>query len=238
MFDINCDLGEGIGNEHQIMPWITSCNIACGGHFGNKATVSETIFLAKKYNVKIGAHPSYLDHENFGRKSRYNSKKEFQDSIKDQLNLFKTVLDEVNVNWHHIKAHGALYNEMAQNLDLAMEFLEVIDEYPQISLIYLPAGARKVIDLFKSYNYTVWKEGFADRRYESDYSLSSRSLEGSVFLNVSEVRNQVLELFKGEVTTRTGKKIFLDIDTLCLHSDTPDSSFYAKEIHNLINQKT
>ena len=75
------------------------------------------------------------------------------------MNLFKTVLDEVNVNWHHIKAHGALYNEMAQNLDLAMEFLEVIDEYPQISLIYLPAGARKVIDLFKSYNYTVWKEG-------------------------------------------------------------------------------
>ena len=91
MFDLNCDLGEGVGNDIKIMPWITSCNVACGGHFGDRNTISETISLAKKHNVRVGANPSYDDHQNFGRISAYKNKKEFQNSIRNQLDLFQEV---------------------------------------------------------------------------------------------------------------------------------------------------
>ena len=238
MFDLNCDLGEGVGNDIKIMPWITSCNVACGGHFGDRNTISETISLAKKHNVRVGAHPSYYDHQNFGRISAYTNKKEFQNSIRNQLDLFQEVLDNLNVRWNHIKAHGALYNEMAKDLNLAMEYLEVIKEYQNVSIIYLPSGFTKIIDLFKSNNYKVWKEGFADRRYEKDYSLLDRSLKGSVFSNISEIRNQILEFSKGEVTTINGDKISLEIDTVCLHSDTSNASLYVKELHAMIIKKT
>ena len=93
------------------------------------------------------------------------------------------------------------------------------------------------MDLFKSNNYKVWKEGFADRRYENDYSLVDRSLKGSVFSNISEIRNQILEFFKGEVTTINGDKISLEIDTVCLHSDTSNASLYVKELHAMIIKK-
>ncbi len=238
MFDLNCDLGEGIGNDNKILPWITSCNIACGGHFGNRNTITKTISLAKKYNVRVGAHPSYYDHNNFGRISAYTNKKEFQNSIRTQLDLFQEVANELNARWNHIKAHGALYNEMAKDLNLAMEYLEVIKEYRNVSIVYLPSGSGKIIDLFKSNNYSVWKEGFADRRYENDYSLLDRSLKGSVFSNFPEIKNQILEFFKGEVTTITGDKILLEIDTVCLHGDTLNADHYVKKLHAMIIKKS
>ena len=127
---------------------------------------------------------------------------------------------------------------MSKDLNLAMEYLEVIKEYENVSIIYLPSGFTKIIDLFKSNNYKVWKEGFADRRYENDYSLLDRSLKGSVFSNISEIRNQILEFSKGEVTTINGDKISLEIDTVCLHSDTSNASLYVKELHAMIIKKT
>ena len=237
MFDLNCDLGEGIGNDHKIMPWITSCNIACGGHFGNIKTISETISLAKKHNVRVGAHPSYYDHKNFGRISAYTNRKEFQDSIRTQLDLFQEAANELNTRWNHIKAHGALYNEMAKDINLAIEYLEVVKEYPNVSIVYLPSGASTIIDLFESNDYEVWREGFADRRYENDYSLLDRSLKGSVFSDISEIKNQISEFFEGEVTTITGDKISLEIDTVCLHSDTSNASLYVKELHAMMIKK-
>ena len=237
MFDFNCDLGEGIGSDIKIMPWITSCNIACGGHYGDRNTISQTISLAKKHNVRVGAHPSFNDPKNFGRISAYKNKKDFQNSIKTQLDLFQEVANEQNAEWSHIKAHGALYNDMAKNINLAIEFLEVIKEYPKVSLIYLPSGFNKIIDLFKLNNYKVWREGFADRRYKNDCALLDRSSKGSVLSNISEIKNQILEFFDGEVTTITGDTISLKIDTICLHSDTPNASLYVKELHSMITKK-
>ena len=106
--DLNCDLGEGTGNDPFVMPFISSCSIACGGHFGNKRTIKEAIELAEKYNVKTGAHPSYLDTKFFGRKSLDIPLKELQDSIRFQLDLFFNI----SANSTHIKPHGALYNDL------------------------------------------------------------------------------------------------------------------------------
>ena len=117
--DINCDLGEGIGNDAEIMPYINSCNIACGGHFGDLQTIKETILLAQKYAVKVGAHPSFPDKENFGRKLMTLSDNDLMDSISQQIKLFHQACNETGARMHHVKLHGALYNLAAKDSHIA-----------------------------------------------------------------------------------------------------------------------
>ena len=119
-FLLNCDLGEGIGNDELLMPYIQLCNIACGGHFGDYNSVKETVIIAKKYQVKIGAHPSYPDIINFGRKTMQISELEFNDSILAQIELVSHVLIEENEELFHIKPHGALYNDLMVNKELSL----------------------------------------------------------------------------------------------------------------------
>src|SRR5829696_9815900 len=111
--DMNCDMGEGIGNDEAIMPFITSANIACGYHAGNEETMRRTILVAKKHNVHIGAHPSFPDKENFGRTEMHCTPDEVYHLIYQQLQLFKSIADAYEVLFHHVKPHGALYNMAA-----------------------------------------------------------------------------------------------------------------------------
>ena len=120
--DINCDVGEGVGNEEALFPLISSCNIACGGHAGSKESIVFCLELAKKYNVKVGAHPSYPDKENFGRVSMNLSDDELILGIKQQMQLFMSLCSQMNVELHHIKPHGALYNDIAKDEHLAKTF--------------------------------------------------------------------------------------------------------------------
>ena len=113
--DINCDVGEGIGNERSLFPHISSCNIACGGHAGDLNSMSEIVQLARRSGIKVGAHPSYPDRENFGRKSMKIEKRLLISSIQKQIKALESILISSNMQLHHIKAHGALYNDMAVN---------------------------------------------------------------------------------------------------------------------------
>ena len=172
--DLNCDLGEGTGIDPFVMPFISSCSIACGGHFGNKRTIKEAIELAEKYNVKTGAHPSYLDTKFFGRKSLDIPLKELQDSIRFQLDLFFNI----SANSTHIKPHGALYNDLFHDLEKAEAVVEVFKEYGNYMFSVNHQVNYQLVLTSQKVNQI--HEGFGDRLYSSNGTLLSRKIQSSV----------------------------------------------------------
>lgn len=236
--DLNCDLGEGTGNDLFVMPFISSCSIACGGHFGNKRTIKEAIELAEKYNVKTGAHPSYLDIKFFGRKSLDISLKELQDSIRFQLDLFFNI----SANSTHIKPHGALYNDLFHDLEKAEAVVEVFKEYGNLYVFCQPFS--KLSTVLSSKKIKQIHEGFGDRVYNSDYTLSSRQNPSSVHESKKKILDQVAYLVKeSSVITKDNKNIELKVQTICLHGDNKNViniiSYLIKELKQLsINVKS
>ena len=221
--DINCDVGEGIGNELELFPMISSCNIACGGHAGTIETIRKCLELAKKFNVKIGAHPSYPDKENFGRITMAISNHELIESIKIQMQLFLTECSRMGATIHHIKPHGALYNDIAKDEHLAKLFLTAISPYKNDILLYVPYGS--VIEkLAVTNNFKIMREAFADRNYNDDLSLVSRKEKNALITNGEEVLKHILRLYENkEVKTISGKNIHLEAETFCIHGDTPSA---------------
>ena len=136
--DINCDVGEGFDNEEQLFRYISSCNIACGAHAGSLEVIDKTIELAVKNKVKIGAHPSYPDKENFGRKVMPISDEELRLSISNQIDLMQERVGKQQQQLHHIKPHGALYNELAKNEKLATLFVSILKKYDSNYFLYVP----------------------------------------------------------------------------------------------------
>jgi len=182
MIDLNCDVGEGVRNEHLIMPYISSCNISCGAHAGNKKNIEEVVRLAKKYKVKIGAHPSYPDLENFGRKSMNLSHQELKNTIQSQLQFLLQILEENQLQLHHIKPHGALYNDVAKDRQKAIDFLDAIIVYRNKIALYVPYNS-VIAEEAKKRNFTLILEAFADRNYNDDLSLVSRKYNAAVLTN-------------------------------------------------------
>ncbi|MEC7262717.1 MAG: 5-oxoprolinase subunit PxpA [Bacteroidota bacterium] len=218
--DINCDVGEGIGNEVEIFPYISSCNIACGGHAGTEESMSEVVDLALQYGVKIGAHPSYPDKENFGREVLNISNEMLIQSIKEQMHVFETILNQKKAPLHHIKAHGALYNETAKDWGLAKTYLEAISAYRKKAILYVPFGS-VVSELAMEMGFQIWYEAFADRNYNADLSLVSRKLPNSLIEQPDLVVEHVLPIIKNHKVKAVNDE-FMNIDakTLCVHGDT------------------
>ncbi|MCR9226578.1 MAG: 5-oxoprolinase subunit PxpA [Flavobacteriaceae bacterium] len=218
--DINCDVGEGIGNETDIFPFISSCNIACGGHAGDKKTMLKVASLAKKSNIKVGSHPSYPDKANFGREVMDISNKDLIQNIKQQLMDFDEVLKQVGIPLHHIKAHGALYNQTAKDEHLAKVYLEAIADYKEKAVLYLPFGS-EISRMAKGQGFKIWFEAFADRNYNSDRSLVSRKQENALIEEPKAVLHHILPIIKNsKVMTANGVWCKIQADTLCIHGDT------------------
>ena len=221
LVDFNCDVGEGVNNEALLFPFISSCNVACGGHVGNEASMNETIQRAISHNVKVGAHPSYPDTKNFGRKVMDISASELRNSIREQLTTFQKISTKLGATVFHIKPHGALYNQMAKDADLAYLFLEVIKESGLPQRIYASFGS-EIARLAEKRGVDVLYEAFADRNYLDDGSLVPRKLEDALISEPSQVLKHVLTMVKnGEVITLSGKRIKIKADTICVHGDTP-----------------
>ncbi len=219
--DINCDVGEGLKNEEQIFPFISSCNIACGGHAGDKDSIARIVRLAKTFEVKIGAHPSYPDPENFGRKSMELDQASLSRAIRTQLETFKEAIDSENGHWHHIKAHGALYNDLAASTELSELYIKAIEPYLDHLKLYVPYGS-KIADIAGAHQIPFLYEGFADRNYNDDLSLVKRSHPKALINEPKTVLLHILQMVrKGEVLTIQGSKIPIRAETFCVHSDTP-----------------
>ncbi|VXC09987.1 5-oxoprolinase subunit A [Maribacter litoralis] len=221
--DINCDVGEGVGNEKELFPMISSCNIACGGHAGSKETIRWCLELAKEFNVKVGAHPSYPDKENFGRVSMSISDADLIKSIQAQMQLFESVRSKLNTPLHHIKPHGALYNDIAKNEQLSQAFLKSIEAFKDEVYLYVPFNS-VVEKVAKKNGYKVLIEAFADRNYNNDLNLVSRKEDNAIISNEEEVLKHVLRMAKDNVVkTIKNEDIAMNADTYCIHGDTPSA---------------
>ncbi|SNZ00108.1 5-oxoprolinase subunit PxpA [Flagellimonas pacifica] len=234
--DINCDVGEGIGNEADLFPLISSCNIACGGHAGDIDSISEIIKLAKNHNVKIGAHPSYPDRVNFGREVMNISNSELKQSIIDQVSTFKKILEKEHGQFHHIKAHGALYNQIAKDKELALVYLDAIKEYKDTVPIYVPHKSM-VSGIANNLGFKIRLEAFGDRNYNDDLSLVSRKMDNSLIQEPEKVLNHILPMIKeNNVISVKGKRIAIRLETICIHGDTPSAlkilMYLSKELPN------
>jgi len=228
--DLNADLGEGGLEDASLMPYLTSCSIACGGHFGTKESITKSIALAQEHGVAVGAHPAYPDPENFGRYSLNIPLAELQKSLASQLELFAAVCQEFQTPWQHIKPHGALYNDLAKDEKLADAVLEVFATFSATGL-FLPAKM-PVVDRAREQGFCVWEEIFADRQYSPNGNLVSRRIAGAVLSDIPAVLNQVTQWVEGGVQTHTGSRFTAAWDTLCLHSDTPNAVDIARALND------
>jgi 5-oxoprolinase (ATP-hydrolysing) subunit A len=216
--NINCDLGEGIPWEAELFPFIQSCSIACGGHFGSEETITKTVLLAKKHNVRVGAHPSYPDPEHFGRQSMDLDENTFKRSVQRQLDLYFKVLDTQMVKNNHIKAHGALYNDLCENELLASWYVDVLKQY-DAPLIYTPFQSALGMQAVQS-GIMVAYEVFLDRNYDAFGHLISRSHPKALKSNPREVWDQLKEIIEtGSIIALNGTKFSVHGDTMCIHGD-------------------
>lgn len=217
---INADLGEGVGNDAQLMPFLSSCNIACGGHTGDVQSMEQTVLLAQKYSVKIGAHPSFADRANFGRKILKIPHSALSDSIFKQIISLVQLCDRLSLELNHIKPHGALYNLAAKDHDTAMAVLDAVDRLPKKLPIYTLPNSK--ISHLAGSDFEVLHEAFLDRKYLEDGSLMPRSKTGAVLTDKTAIWEQCKNLFfKHKVSVASGGFIPLKAQTFCIHGDTP-----------------
>ncbi len=231
MLNINCDLGEGLNNEHIIMPFIDSCNIACGGHAGDSGSMIECVEISIKNNVKIGAHPSYPDKINFGRKKIDISPSELSYSIISQIESLETIADSYGLELNHIKAHGALYNQMMIDAELSNFYLDTIKDFKNKCSLYIPYKS-KIEKIALKKGFSIIYEVFGDRNYNDDLSLVSRNNENALITDPESVVNHIKTIKETEtVKTINGNYKKIKFDTICIHSDTNNSIEILKKIN-------
>lgn len=206
--NINCDLGEGLANDAELMPYLHSCNIACGGHAGDQSSIRETVKLAIANNVLIGAHPSFPDRKNFGRRAIEISSADLTHSLIQQIKAVHAECAAQGVKLHHVKPHGALYNMLPHDAELHAAVIEAVCAVDDSLLLYAPPA-------FSTKALTVVSEGFADRAYLADGSLMPRTQDGALITNAAQALTQAQSL---------------DCETLCVHGDNPAALEIVKHL--------
>jgi UPF0271 protein len=225
VIDLSADLGEGSPGEEEIWPLITSANVACGGHIGDEHSMREAARLAREHGVRLGAHPSYPDRENFGRKSLSMSPDDLRASLIAQISALAAFAPV-----HHVKPHGALYNDAHKDRALAAVIVSALDA----SIAIVASDHSQMAAAAREAGVRVIREAFADRRYEPDGSLTSRSIPGST-LSVEEAASQAeLLVSASAVIARDGTRIAIAFDTLCIHADMPNAVERLRAIRRAI----
>lgn len=227
-------MGEGVGNDELIMPFIHSANIACGYHAGDAATMQQTVELCLKYKVAIGAHPSFFDRENFGRTEMKLEQEEIYDLISQQLFILNETVAGFDTKLLHVKPHGALYNMSAKDSLLAKTIARAVKDF-DASLIVVGLSGSYSVSEAKALGLKSANEVFADRSYQDDGSLTPRSQSNAIIDDTEKVVQQVVQMInEGTVTTISGKKIPIVAETICIHGDGKQAVDFAKAIHNAI----
>lgn len=235
--DLNSDLGEGAGTDAQLMPLISSANIACGAHAGDDSTMRETIALARRYGVAVGAHPGYPDRANFGRVAVAMTHEELSEEVARQIRALRRVDSDLKIS--HVKAHGALYNEAWRDETIAKAIVVgVMSVFPAPTEVALFAAPRSVIvEIALHAGLRVVREGFADRAYEADGTLRSRKLAGALHTDPQVAAKQALSFVRdGGVRARDGSFLEMAVDTLCLHGDTPGAPAIAAAVRDALGR--
>lgn len=230
--DINCDMAEGMGNERELMPFISSANIACGYHAGDEGLMRETIGLCMKYKVAIGAHPSFHDRENFGRSNMNLPLSEVSKIVTDQLHIIKNIADTLGARLHHVKPHGALYNMAAKDAALARAIAVAIKNFDKNLILYGLSQSAMIVEGEKIQLQTA-NEVFADRTYQPDGTLTPRTQANALINDEQGAILQALRLAKEhKVKTVNEMDIDLKADTICLHGDGKHAVAFARLIYS------
>ena len=238
MIDVNSDVGEfphllEDGTYYQLMDYITSINIACGGHAGDYNLMKAMIRMGVEKNVTIGAHPGYPDKENFGRKIMDMNPPDIMDTIMKQIeNLFEIAAAE-KTELQHVKPHGALYNQAAKSSTIAHAIgLAVKQIDPQLTIVGLSDSI--MIDTWEDMGLNVTGEAFADRNYEADGSLRDRKFDNALITNPAQAAKQAKMITNdGKIISVDGNTISINAQTICIHSDTPNALAIAKAVKNI-----
>ncbi len=232
--DINCDLAEGMSDDALIMPFITSANIACGFHAGGSDMMKRTVDLCVQYKVKIGAHPSFLDKENFGRTEMQVSDLVLMDWITTQIFSLQKICTDAGTTLHHVKPHGALYNMSARDARLAQLIAKTIKKIDSRLILFGLSGSVSITEA-KKIGLQTANEVFADRTYQNDGTLTPRSQKNASIEDVGEAVKQLLEIIRDKkVTTVSGAKIPMSAETICIHGDGKHALVFAKKIWGMI----
>lgn len=221
--DINADVGEGFDNEAQLMPFLSSCNIACGGHAGDELTMQSVVKLAQQHQVKIGAHPSFPDRENFGRHAMAISPENLLSSLISQVNGFVEVLKAESQVLHHIKPHGALYNFANTDTAYAEVVVLLMKHFGSSVKLYAPYGSL-MAEMALQNGIEVAYEVFADRNYNDDLTLVQRTHPNALIEDGDELVAHVLCMLEHQkVRTINNTEKPIKADTICIHGDHPQA---------------
>ena len=228
--DLNCDMGENIGNDEAIMPYITSANVACGLHAGDSRTMQETIRLAKKHGISVGAHPGWKDAEGFGRREMILPLNEVEGLILYQIGALYAIAKAEGVELYHVKPHGALYNQAAKDRTLANAIARAVKRFSG-ELVLVGLAGSGLIEAGIEVGLRVANEGFPDRNYNSDGTLVSRKKSNAIIEMPEEVAAHALQLIDHGILF-DGKRV--QVETLCLHGDHPRVVENARLVRELL----
>lgn len=233
--DLNCDMGEGygawkMGADADVMPFITSANIACGFHAGDPTTIRETVTLAVAHGVAIGAHPSLPDLMGFGRRVMKISPQEMYDLVLYQAGALRAFAQAAGGRLHHVKCHGALYNMSTDDVPLSRAMAQAVKDLGDDVILYGLSNS-PMLQAARAVGVKVAGEVFADRGYTDEGRLSARGSPGSLITDASKAVAQALQMIEsGIVTSLSGKAVPVAPETLCLHGDQPGAVAFAKAL--------
>ncbi len=239
--DLNSDLGESfgaysLGADAELMPFITSANIACGFHAGDPLVMERTVALAQTHGVQIGAHPGYPDLVGFGRRTLDATPAEVESLVLYQIGALAAFTRAHGVALRHVKPHGALYNVAARDIRVAGAIVRAIARFDS-DLVLVGLANSTLIEAARDLGLPTAREGFCDRAYNADGSLRSRREPGAVHDSPARAAAQAVQIARNRaVTTYEGTVIPLDVDTLCLHGDTPHAVEFARAIHTALRE--
>lgn len=234
--DLNSDLGEGAAFDAEIIPLITSANIACGFHAGDSEIMSKTLDLCLENGVAFGAHPGYPDRENFGRTNMDVTPEQVYNFTIYQLGALSAMAKAKGSKLQHIKPHGAMYNMAAKNKELSDAIVAAIKDFDD-SIILLALSGSEMIESAKRAGIKYASEVFADRAYEADGTLRARKLEGSMITDEKEAISRVVRMIKeGKVTAYTGEDISLEAHSVCVHGDGEKALNFVRELNRAFRE--
>jgi len=233
--DLNCDMGESygawkMGADAEVMPFITSANIACGFHAGDPATIRKTVRLAVDHGVAIGAHPSLPDLQGFGRRSMTITPQEMYDLVLYQAGAVEAFARAAGVRLHHVKCHGALYNMAANDEPLSDACARAVKDLGGNVMLYALSGSR-MMECAAKLEVRAVGECFADRGYQDDGTLAPRNMPGGMIEDERKSVAQALAMIEqGQVTSLSGRRVAVAPGTLCLHGDQPGAVAFARAL--------
>jgi UPF0271 protein len=234
--DLNCDMGEGGDHDAEIMPYITSANIACGAHAGDAETMRATVRLAKQHGVNVGAHPGFPDRANFGRKEINLPPAAITRLVIDQVNALRAICFEEGVKMTHVKPHGALYNMAARDAQIADAIAAAVATVDKSLVIYGLAGG-KLLEAAARHGLKSASEVFADRTYQADGSLTPRDRADAMPADTNAAVTHAMRLLRdGVIVATNGSELLTKANTLCIHADGQDAVLIARKLNRCANR--